>query len=58
MTISKRLVQYKMTQEMAKSLLKGRKGNDRTMDNQKYLCRWVNTNLNLMGTCVEVLTTL
>lgn len=51
-------ISYKMTQEMANQLLKSRKGKDKKIDNQKYLCHWVNTELNLMGYCIEVLTTL
>lgn len=58
MKLKKRTYQYKMTQAMADSLLKGRRGNEKKIENQKYLCDWVNQSLGLMGTCVEVLTTL
>lgn len=55
---NKRLIQYKMTQQMASMLLKSRHGNERKIENQKYLCDYVNKTCGLNGTCVEVLTTL
>lgn len=53
-----RTFQYKMSEEMANSLLKSRKSNEKKIENQKYLRRWVNRELNIMGVCTEVLTTL
>lgn len=55
---NKRLIQYKMTQQMANILLKARRGDERKVENQKYLCDYVNRTCSLNGTCVEVLTTL
>ena len=53
-----RTFQYKMSEEMTNSLLKARKGTEKKIEKQKYLCRWVNKELNIMGKCTEVLTTL
>lgn len=47
-----------MSEEMARAILGSRKGNEKKIDNQKYLRRWVNRELNIMGYCTEVLTTL
>lgn len=58
MTNTQKLIQYKMTQQMANILLKSRRGDDRKIENQKYLCDYVNKTCGLNGTCIEVLTTL
>ena len=49
-------IEYKMPKEMAKVLLKERKGAECNMTPQKYLCDYVNTQYNLKGTCIKVLT--
>ena len=51
-------IEYKMTKEFAKSLLNERKGNEKRMSNQAYLCKYVNDVYGLKGKCVRVLITL
>ena len=48
-------IEYKMPAEMAKIILKERKGNDARMDPQKYLCNYVNEQYGLKGNCVNVI---
>lgn len=50
--------EYNMTKEMAEDLLKTRKGEDKKMDNQEYLCKVVNEQFGLMYECVKVNTSL
>lgn len=49
-------IEYKMSNEMAKELLKMRK--NKQQKPQEFLCDYVNTELNLKGHCVRVLTDL
>lgn len=51
-----RNIEYKMSKETMKYLLKNRKGTDAKMNPQEYLCKYVNEELGLMGNCVNVLT--
>ena len=44
------LIEYKMPQEMADQLVKGKKG-----DPQEILCNYVNTVRGLKGYCVKVI---
>lgn len=45
---------YKMSEKAIKDLLKNRKGNERKMHPQKFLCNYVNTHEGLMYHCVKV----
>lgn len=54
--ISNGYFEYKMTPEMTQFYLKNRKGKDKTADLQEYLCRIVNTEFGIKGTCIKVLT--
>lgn len=47
-------IEYKMPTEMAKNILKTRKGTDQNMDPQAFLCKVVNEEYGLMGECVRV----
>ena len=51
-------VEYRMSPELAKELLKARKGADLKMRPQDYLCKYVNEECGLKGHCVLVTTTL
>lgn len=51
-------VEYRMTAEMAKEILKTRKGMDAKMHPQEYLCKVVNENFSIKGNCVKVSTDL
>lgn len=51
-------IEYRMSAEMAKELLKSRKGEDAKMRPQDYLCKYVNEECNIKGNCVLVTTTL
>lgn len=51
-------IEYKMTNEMAKELLRTRKGTDLNMHPQAFLCKYVNEQLGIKGNCVKVLTNL
>ena len=50
-----RNIEYKMSSTMAKDLLKTRQGEELKMNTQDYLCKVVNENFYLYGTCVRVL---
>lgn len=50
--------EYVMSETLAKELLKDRKGDEKKMDNQKYLIKIVNEQFGIMGTCFKVSTTL
>lgn len=45
---------YKMSKRMEKDLLLSRKGEELKMHPQKYLCKVVNEEYGLKGTCIEV----
>ena len=49
-------IEYKMSAEMAKSILKTRKGAELKTHPQVYLCQYVNEKFGLKGTCVKVST--
>lgn len=51
-------VEYRMSKEQAREILKTRKGADQNMHPQKYLCKWVNENCGIKGNCTLVTTTL
>lgn len=46
---------YKMSYATAKELLRQKKGEDRSLSNQAYLCKTVNETYGLLGTCIEVI---
>ena len=48
--------EYKMTPELVQTYLKMRKGKEKTMDPQEYLCKIVNEEYGIKGTCSKVLT--
>lgn len=48
-------IEYKMSKAMAKFYLDGRKGDDKNMQNDKFLCKVVNTTFGLKGNCVHVI---
>ena len=47
-------IEYKMPKELAASILSTRKGTDKTMDPQAFLCKVVNEEFGLMGECTRV----
>lgn len=51
-----RPIEYEMPKEMAKILLAERKGGDRNMRPQDYLCKVVNEDFGILGNCVKVTT--
>ena len=51
-------IEYRMSPELAKDLLKARKGNDLKMRPQDYLCKYFNEECGVKGNCVVVTTTL
>lgn len=52
------MFEYNMTKEMAMDLLKSRKGDERKIDNQKYLVKVVNEQFGLRLPVTKVFTTL
>jgi hypothetical protein len=48
-------IEYKMPIEMAKALLKDRKGDDAKMRPNDYLCKIVNEQYGLKGYCINVI---
>lgn len=51
-------IEYRMSEVLAKDLLKARKGNDLKLRPQEYLCKYVNEECGVKGNCVVVTTTL
>ena len=49
-------IEYEMTKTMAKELLNERKGAERNMHPQEYLCKVVNETFGLKGHCTHVTT--
>lgn len=49
-------IEYKMSQEMAKKILKTRKPSEMGIKPQDFLCRYVNACFGLKGNCVKVIT--
>ena len=47
--------EYKMTKEMANAYLNARKGEEKKKHPQEYLCRIVNNEFGIKGTCTRVL---
>ena len=54
-TDTSRMIEYKMPEQMARELLKARKGEAAKMRPNDYLCKYVNENFGLIGYCVKVL---
>ena len=48
------MFEYKMSKLMADELLKARKGNEKKMNPQEYLCKYVNEQLGLLHSVVGV----
>ena len=48
-------IEYKMPEQMARELLKTRKGEEQKMRPNDYLCKVVNENFGLKGHCVKVI---
>lgn len=48
-------ISYTMPAGMAKSLLDQRKGDDKKMRPQEYLCKIVNEQFGLKGNCISVI---
>ena len=46
---------YTMTAGMAKDLLEQRKGDEKKMRPQEYLCKVVNEQFGLKGNCISVI---
>ena len=51
-----RKIEYEMSKEMAKQLLNARKGNERNIPAQQYLCQIVNEEFGVLGNCTHVIT--
>ena len=54
-TDTSRMIEYKMSEQMARELLKARKGEAAKMRPNDYLCQYVNENFGLIGYCVKVI---
>ena len=48
------LIEYQMGRDMADNILDLRKGRDKGIDPQKWLCDYVNDQLGLIGYCIKV----
>ena len=48
-------IEYKMPEQMARELLKNRKGDETKMRPNDFLCMVVNENFGLKGHCVKVI---
>lgn len=48
-------IEYKMPKEMARIMLKERKGTDAKMKPNDFLCKVVNETCGLRGTCTNVI---
>lgn len=48
-------IEYKMSDKMARELLKNRKGDEAKMRPNDFLCMIVNENFGLKGHCVNVI---
>ena len=48
-------IEYKMPKEMARIILKARKGTDAKMKPNDFLCKYVNEQYGLLGTCTNVI---
>ena len=47
-------IEYEMPKAMAKQLLAERKGSDRNLHPQAYLCKVVNEEFGIKGNCIKV----
>lgn len=47
-------IEYRMPRTLAKDLLKNRKGDEKKLDNQKFLCDYINREYGLLGYCTKV----
>lgn len=47
-------IEYEMSKQLAKSILDTRKGTERNMPPQKFLCQVVNDEFGLKGNCIKV----
>lgn len=52
------MFEYKMSKAMADEVLKNRKGEDKKMEPQKYLVKFVNEQMGLLHEVTKVYTTL
>ena len=48
------MCEYTMSKTMANEILAGRKGDDRKMHPQAYLCKYVNEQMGLRFVCTKV----
>ena len=51
-------IEYRMSRSYADTLLKSRKGEDRNLSEQEFLCKYINSECDVKGNCVLVTTTL
>ena len=49
------LIEYTMSQNMAETILETRKGKDKGVDPQNWLCDYVNDELRFIGYCIKVI---
>ena len=56
MNKAKDTFEYKMTARLCDEYLKSRKGEDKRLPPQEFLCKVVNQEYGIKGTCVKVLT--
>lgn len=47
-------IEYEMSKEMAKQILDTRKGTERNMPPQQFLCQVVNEDFGIKGNCIKV----
>lgn len=47
-------IEYEMPKEMVKQILATRKGDERNMQVQDFLCKVVNEEFGILGNCVKV----
>ena len=48
------LIEYQMSRTMAEDILDLRKGKDKGIDPQKWLCDYVNDQMGFIGYCIKV----
>lgn len=49
------LIEYQMPKDIAEDLLNSRRGKEKGIDPQKWLCDYVNTELHFIGYCIKVI---
>ena len=47
-------IEYEMNSQLAKSILDTRKGTERNMPPQQFLCQIVNEEFGIKGNCIKV----